>query len=127
MAAWSRDELQRISETDELEIAAAREDGTLRERRPIWVVGVGDDLFVRAAYGRSSAWHRTARASGHARIWAGGVQKDVAVADADEGIFDDVDAAYRAKYGRYDSIVDSITDPEHRATTLRLVPAEQPP
>lgn len=67
MAAWTHDELNRINGTDELEIAAGRQDGSLRERRPIWVVGVGDDLYVRAAYGRGSGWHRVAQASGRAR------------------------------------------------------------
>ena len=47
------------------------------------------------------------------------------VEDADPGILDRVDAAYREKYGRrYASIVDSINDAEHRATTLRLTPRE---
>ena len=124
MAAWTDDELQRISESDELEIAAVRRDGTLREGRPIWVVRAGDDLYVRAAYGSASGWHRVARASGLARIRAGGVQKDVMVDDADEAVLDQVDAAYRSKYSRYASIVDSITDAEHRATTLRLVPGD---
>jgi hypothetical protein len=125
MAAWVQDELRRINGTDELEIAAVREDGTLRGRRPIWVVRVDDDLYVRAAYGNRSGWHRVARASGRARIRAGGVEKDVAVEDAKLDVLDRVDAAYRSKYGRYASIVDSITDAEHRASTVRLVPAQE--
>jgi hypothetical protein len=61
--------------------------------------------------------------SGQARISAGGVEKDVNVQDADSGMLDQVDAAYREKYGRrYQSIVYNITDADHRATTLRLTP-----
>jgi len=87
------------------------------------VVRDRDDLYVRAAYGEGSGWHRIARASGQARISAGGVDKDVTVEDADVGVLDAVDAAYRERYGsRYSSIVDSITDADHRATTLRLKP-----
>ena len=75
------------------------------------------------AYGAGSGWYRIARASGHARISAGGVEKDVTVEDADSGVLDAVDAAYREKYGRrYASIFDSITDTDHRATALRLMP-----
>jgi hypothetical protein len=86
----------------------------------------GNDVYVRAAYGARSAWHRVARTSGHARISAGGLQKDVNVHDADDTVLDQIDAAYRAKYGhRYASIVESITDPEHRATTLRVLPRTQ--
>jgi hypothetical protein len=45
--------------------------------------------------------------------------------DADQAVLDQVDAAYRQKYGgRYAGIVDSITDAEHRATTLRLTPQQ---
>jgi hypothetical protein len=57
-----------------------------------------------------------------APVRAGGVEKDVAVEPADESVYDDVDAAYRSKYGRYASIVDGITKDEARSTTLRLVP-----
>jgi hypothetical protein len=122
MAAWTHAELHRIDESDEIEIAAVRGDGTLRAPRPIWVVRVGDDLFVRAAYGEASGWHRAARASGKARIRAAGIESDVGVEDADGDVLDRVDAAYRSKYGRYSSIVESITDAQHRAMTLRLVP-----
>jgi hypothetical protein len=48
----------------------------------------------------------------------------VSIEDADGAMLDQVDAAYRQKYRGYASIVDSITDAEHRATTLRLAPRE---
>ena len=126
MSAWTGDELRRLGDAEELEIAAVRRDGTLRSRTPIWVVRAGDDLYVRAAYGPGSGWHAVARASGQARIWAGGVERDVTVEDAEHAVFDRVDAGYRSKYGRYASIVDTITDEAHRATTLRLAPRTAP-
>jgi hypothetical protein len=47
----------------------------------------------------------------------------VTVQDADVGVLDAVDDAHREKYGRRcESIVGSITDTDHRATTLRLLP-----
>jgi hypothetical protein len=125
MGAWTDDELRRIAGADELEIAPVRRNGELRRATPIWVVRADDDLYIRAAYGANKGWHGVARTSHQARIRAGGVQKDVTIEDADEAALDRVDAAYRDKYGRrYASIVDSITDAEHRATTLRLVPQE---
>ena len=124
MAAWTDDELRRIAGAQELDIAPVRRNGELRARTPIWVVRAGDDLYVRAAYTDGSAWHRVARTSGQARISAGGVDRDVAVEDADDAVLDAVDAAYREKYAQYASIVDKINDAEHRATTLRLVPRE---
>jgi hypothetical protein len=122
MTAWTEADLSRIGDAEEIQIAAVRRDGTLRAPRPIWIVRAGNDLYVRAAYGPGSAWHRTAQTSGRARLSAGGLQKDVDVQDADAAVLDQVDSAYRQKYGhRYASIVDTITDPEHRATTLRLL------
>jgi hypothetical protein len=125
MSAWTPDELARIQAAQELEIAPVRRDGTLRRPVPIWVVRAGDDLYVRAAYLEGSGWHRVVRASRRARVRAGGVDKDVTVEEAHGAVNEQVDAAYRAKYGRYASIVDSITDAAHRATTLRLVPGTE--
>lgn len=126
MPGWSEDELRRIADAEELEIAAVRSDGTTREPRPIWVVRVGDGVYVRAAYGPGSGWHRIARASGRAHVSAGGLERDVKLEDADESVLDAVDTAYREKYGRrYASIVETINDEEHRATTLRLIPGRQ--
>jgi hypothetical protein len=123
MTAWTDDELRRISRAEELEIAPVRRNGELRRPTPIWVVRAGDDLYVRAAYGANKGWHGVARTSHQAHVRAGGVEKEVTIADAQPAALDGVDEAYRQKYGaRHTSIVDTITDPEHRATTLRLIP-----
>jgi hypothetical protein len=119
---WTSDELGAIEAVHELEIAAQRRDGTLRKPVPIWVVRADDDLFVRAAYGPRSGWHRVVQATHAAHIRAGAVEKDVALEDAADTVYDQVDAAYRSKYGRYASIVDGMTDAQARASTLRLVP-----
>jgi len=123
MSAWTTDELRRVAGADELEIAPVRRSGELRRPTPIWAVQVDDALYVRAAYTPDAGWHGVARASGRAKISAGGVERDVSVEDAEAAILDRVDAAYREKYGRrYGSIVDKINAPVHRASTLRLLP-----
>jgi hypothetical protein len=120
---WTSDELSRIETAEELQVAPRRRDGTLRTPVPIWVVRVGEDVYVRAAYGPGTGWHRVARASREGRIRAGGVEKDVTMEDADGAVNDQVDAAYRAKYRRYPgSIVDGITNAQARSSTLRLAP-----
>ncbi len=48
MMAWTDEELDRIGNAQELEIAALRADGTLRGPVTIWVVREGDDLYVRS-------------------------------------------------------------------------------
>jgi len=125
MSAWTDDELRRIEHADELDMAAVRRNGELRKATPIWAVRVGDDIYVRAAYGAGSGWYGAARTTHQAHISAGGVERDVAVEDADTSVLDQVDRAYRSKYGaRYASIVDKLVEPEHRANTARLVPPE---
>ena len=44
--SWTTDELDRIGDAEELHIAPRRKDGTLRRAVPIWVVRVGDELYV---------------------------------------------------------------------------------
>jgi len=124
MAAWTEKELRRVEAAQEIDIAPVRRNGALRRPTPIWIVRAGDDLYVRAAYEANQGWHGVARTSGQARISTAGFERDVAVEDADGAVLDQVDAAYRQRYGAYASIVDSITDDEHRATTLRLTPRE---
>jgi hypothetical protein len=122
VSTWTSDELDRIGEAEELEIAPVRRDGTRRTPVTIWVVRHGDDLYVRSVNGRTSSWFRRAQARHEAHIEAGGVDKDVLLVETGD-MNDELDAVYRAKYHRYaDSIVGSIVTPDARAATLRLVP-----
>src|SRR5919109_2428356 len=81
--AWTSDELNKIGKAEELQIASLRRDGALRNPVTIWVVRVGDDLYVRSVNGRTAAWFRGSQERHEGRIWAGGVQKDVTFVDAD--------------------------------------------
>jgi hypothetical protein len=124
MTTWTSVELDKIGKAEELQVASLRRDGTLRNPVTIWVVRLGDDLYVRSYKGRASAWFRGVQDRHEGRIRAGGVEKDVTfVEEAGSGINDQIDAAYRAKYRRYAaSIVNSIISPEARSATIKLVP-----
>ena len=119
---WEPDELDRIGEADELHIAPRRPNGVLRRSLPIWVVRVGDALYVRSWRGDDGCWYCAARASRDGQVSAGGVSKDVALLAAGDEVNDAVDAAFREKYGRYTGYVEPMVAPQARATTLRLVP-----
>jgi len=124
MTAWTADELTRIGQTDELNLQSLRGDGSLRDPVTIWVVRHGDDLYVRPVRGRAG-WYRGIRSQHQAHVSSGGVDKDVALveSDADEGLNDGIDTAYRVKYRSYpDSFVDAVTNPKSRSATLKLVP-----
>jgi hypothetical protein len=124
MTAWTSEELNKIGKADELQIASLRRDGTLRNPVTIWVVRVGDNLYVRAYKGRTGPWFRGTQARHEGHIQAGGVDKDVTfVEEADPAINDQIDAAYRTKYRRYDAqYVDPMVAPEAKAATIKLVP-----
>ena len=123
MTTWTNDELGKIGSTEEIELASLRGDGTWRKPVTIWVVRNGDDLYVRSVNGRTSAWFRGTQVRHEGRIQAGGIDKDVSFVDADPGINDQIDEAYRTKYRRYgSSIVNTIITPEARSSTIKLVP-----
>ena len=83
----------------------------------------GDDLYIRSYRGRGGSWFRRARERRDGRIQAGGVGKDVTFADADHSLDDQIDAAYRAKYGRHSgTYVDPMVAPQARATTIKSCP-----
>jgi hypothetical protein len=125
MATWTSDELARIGGAEEVRIAGRRPDGTLRKPVTVWLVRDGDDLYVRSVNGPTAAWFRGALARHEGRIWASGVEKDVTFHEVNQGVLlDTIDAAYRAKYRGYPSIVPSILTPETRATTLKLAPRD---
>lgn len=123
MTTWTSDELNKIGSADELQIASMRGDGSLRKPVIIWVVRLGEDLYVRCVNGRHGAWFRGVQTRHAGRIWAGGVEKDVTyVEESDPAINAQIDAAYLSKYGRYPQYVAPMVTPEVRAATLKLVP-----
>lgn len=125
--AWTNDELESIGAAEELEIATLRSNGTLRRPVTIWVVSVGDDIYVRSVNGRTAAWFQAAQVRHEGHIEAGGVEKDVTFVnverDSDQNLKDRIDSAYRSKYRRYaESIVNSTLTAQAQAATLKLVP-----
>jgi hypothetical protein len=123
MADWTSEELNKIAAADELQLASARRDGTLRKPVTIWVVRHGDDLYVRSVYGRDSSWFRGVQETHEGHISAGGVDKDVLFVDPDDDVNDEIDAAYRTKYRGYPATyVDPMVSPAVRAATLKLAP-----
>jgi len=126
MSSWTADELQRVGDAEELDVASLRADGTLRSARTIWVVRVQDDLIVRSVNGPDAAWYLGTRDQQTGRISAGGVDKDVEFVRVDD-LDDPADVAYRTKYARYaTAILDRITSTEARSTTTRLIPRQPP-
>ena len=126
MTEWTNDELNRIGTADELQIAPRRRDGTLRNPVTIWVVCVGDDLYVRSYRGPDGSWFRAAQRSHEGQIRVGGLQKDVTfVGETDPEVNNKIDAAYREKYGRDPQYVAPMVAAATRSTTIQLIPIDK--
>ena len=130
-AIWTVDDIARIGSADELRIAVQRPDGTLRNWVPIWVVSVGDQVYVRTWYRRDNGWFGNIVDSARARIRVPGLDVTVTVDDIGSDLAPEVrrgiDTAYRAKYARYGgATVDRMVTDDAAATTLRLTPEAGP-
>ncbi|QEO14461.1 DUF2255 family protein [Agromyces intestinalis] len=123
MTDWTTDELDRIGDAEELQVSSRRRDDSLRPFITIWVVRVGDDLYLRSAYGPDNGWFRRALASGSGAVRAGGIERDVAFVhlDSDDPVHAAIDSAYHAKYDSHGPrIVGTVVGDAVRGTTLRI-------
>src|SRR5438034_11326379 len=100
MSTWSKDELRKIAEADDLHISPFREDGkTYGTPTWIWSVVVDGELYVRAYNGQDSRWYQAAMSQKAGRITAAGMTKEVHFEPVADGpINDRIDDAYRTKY-----------------------------
>ncbi len=123
MNTWTKDELDKIGTTEELEIQSLRPDGTLRNPVTIWVVRLGDNLYIRSVNGRDGKWFRDTQERHAGHITCGGVDKDVTFEDAEANVYDQVDAVYREKYHGYSArIVNTDLTKKARLSTLKIMP-----
>ena len=122
MSPWSKNELRKIAETDDLHIAPLRDDGkTYGTLTWIWSVVMDDDLYVRAYNGKNSRWYKAALRQKAGRIAAAGMTKEVLFEPVDGPINDRIDDAYRAKYKGSPYLTPMITGGA-RTATVKITP-----
>ena len=129
MANWSKNELDRIAESDDLHISPFRDDGkTYGTPTWIWSVAVDDALYVRAYNGPKSSWYRAAVKQKAGRITAAGMTKDVTFQPvaAGEKINELVDDAYRAKYKTSEYLAPMIGE-RARSAAVKVMPISVKP
>ena len=122
MSTWSKDDLRKIADADDLHIAPFREDGmTYGTPTWIWSVAVDNALYVRGYNGQNSRWYRAAVRHKAGRIIAAGMTKEVTFEPVDGPINDRIDVAYRTKY--YGSpYLSPMIGPRARSATVRIMP-----
>lgn len=124
MSTWSKDELRKIAQCDDLHISPFREDGkTYGTPTWIWSVVVDDALYVRAYNGQNSRWYKSAVKQKAGRVSAAGMTKEVSFEPVDGQINDRIDDAYRAKYKRSPYLSPMIGVPA-RGATVKVVQRE---
>lgn len=119
---WEKDELQRITEVDDLHISPFREDGkTYGTPTWIWSVAIGGTLYVRAYNGHDSRWYQAALRQKAGRITAAGMTREVTFKPVEGPINDQIDDAYRAKY-QGSPYLDSMISARARSATVEVMP-----
>ncbi len=124
MTAWSKDDLRKFAETDDLHISPFREDGkTYGTPTWIWSVAVEDALYVRAYNGQKSRWYQAAMRQKAGRITAAGITRGVTFEPVDGPINDRIDEAYREKY-RGSPYLKPMIGAAARSATVKVMPRE---
>jgi hypothetical protein len=120
---WSSAAARTMAKPEEIQLATRRSDGALRKPKTIWIVSERDRVFIRSTNGRTADCFRAATATGAGQVIAAGTTYEVVFRETEDADLARVDAAYRAKYGRYASIVDHLVEAGPRAAILDVYPA----
>jgi hypothetical protein len=126
VTSWSQDDLDRLGGAGEVKVSSVRRDGSLSRARTVWIVRVGDRLYLRSVNGPDAAWYRLTRTLHQGRIQARGVARDVTWIDVNATEQPDVDPAVDAEYARKyqgsTAAIAHINSPLARTTTMRVEP-----
>ena len=108
----------------EIELETTSLDGTQTHRTIIWVVTVGDQVFVRSERGTAGRWYREARERPDVLLHAEDESVPVtAVLAADPATIQRVSDAFTAKYARRSAAsTAAMLLPHTLETTMRLDP-----
>lgn len=126
MSEWSKEDIGKMAETDDLHISPFRDDGvTYGTPTWIWSVVVNGSLFVRGYNGQRSRWYQAALKQRVGRITAAGMTREVAFEMVQGAINDRIDDAYRKKY-KGSPYLNPMIGERARSATIKISPRDIP-
>ena len=126
MSEWSKEDIGKIAETDDLHISPFRDDGvTYGTPTWIWSVVVNGSLFVRGYNGQRSRWYQAALKQRAGRITAAGMTREVAFETVQGAINERIDDAYREKY-KGSPYLNPMIGERARSATIKISPRDIP-
>ncbi|GLV48951.1 hypothetical protein TJA_20540 [Thermus sp. LT1-2-5] len=124
---WTKEELTRIAQADDLHVSPFREDGlTYGTPTWVWCVVVGEALYARAYHGEGSSWYQAALKQRAGRVRVAGMVREAVFLPVpqEDPVQEAIDAAYREKY-RGSPYLEAMLSPRARAATVRILPREE--
>jgi hypothetical protein len=123
---WFQEDLDLFGGAAEVEVSSVRRDGSWSRSRIVWIVRVGDQLYLRSVNGPEASWYRSTRSRHQGRLEAHGKLRDVMWVDIDAAEHPDInpaiDAEYARKYRGSTSAIAHINSKQARGTTMRVDP-----
>jgi hypothetical protein len=115
--------LHELAGVEELVLVISRADRAPL-RFPVWPVVVDEGLYVRSYLGVTTGWYRGVVANPHQAIVLDDSDRDVLFefVSRTDPVNTDIDAAFLAKYEKYD-YRDAMVEPAAIDATLRILPA----
>jgi hypothetical protein len=125
MTGWTKAELRRMGDKEEMRVSPLERDGvSYATPKRIWSVVVQNALYVRAYNGQRSRWYQAAMRRKAGRVAVGELTKTVCFEPVDGSLDDDVDHAYRTKYRNSPYLLAMIST-RARSATLRIAPCPE--
>lgn len=123
--AWDSDVLAHLASAKEVDITPVDADGTRRDARTIWSIGVDGALYVRSWKGRGAVWFRDVLETGRGEVavTGGGVSQPVTIeeVEVEDPVQAAISATFLTKYSD-DGYAGAMNEDAPVSATLRLLP-----
>lgn len=122
--SFPTEQLDQLAKAEEVEIETQKDGQSPVHRTIIWVVTIGEDVYVRSVRGVTARWYREISANPTGALYLGGQRIPIhAELATDAETVARVGEAYQRKYSTSPAMPSMLRE-ETLVTTLRLTPLE---